>query len=248
MMHFCAITKSNECSLFACFESLQCPKIVLTVIKKGVFFKSFPDPAGGLTAPPLTPSWFSLGPTHSFLPCDGPAVHIDNLTLFESCFGSCLHAQTHGQLGSALSRLTKKHIPWRPFCSLKLLVQRCQTAKTTRSLKLLRQKDERGGTMRLSINSLQHLRDVFSPCATSRCLPSFTYTSRRQTARPAPTIVQDPGLPIWRRSRRSRSQERLRTGASKKWRLMHGWRRVGPQTERGSQLSRAKKCEGWAPH
>ena len=56
MMHFCAITKSNECSLLACFESLQCLKIVLTVIKKGMFFKSLraaaPDPARGLTAPP----------------------------------------------------------------------------------------------------------------------------------------------------------------------------------------------------
>ena len=65
MMHFCAITKSNECSLFACFESLQCPKIVLTVIKKGVFFKSFRgaalDPARGLTAPPRPPAGFHLG-------------------------------------------------------------------------------------------------------------------------------------------------------------------------------------------
>ena len=56
MMHFCAITKSNECSLFACFESLQCPKIVLTVINKGVFFKSFrgaaPDPARGAYSAP----------------------------------------------------------------------------------------------------------------------------------------------------------------------------------------------------
>ena len=57
MMHFCAITKSNECSLLACFESLQCPKIVLTVIKKGMFFKSFrgtaPDPARGAYSAPL---------------------------------------------------------------------------------------------------------------------------------------------------------------------------------------------------
>ena len=58
LMHFCAITKSNEGSLFACFESLQCPKIVLTVIKKGVFFKSFrgaaPDHTrGAYSAPPL---------------------------------------------------------------------------------------------------------------------------------------------------------------------------------------------------
>ena len=55
MMHFCAITKSNECSLFACFESLQCPKIVLTVIKKCVFFKSFPDPARGAYSARLDP-------------------------------------------------------------------------------------------------------------------------------------------------------------------------------------------------
>ena len=56
MMHFCAITKSNECSLLACFESLQCPQMVLIVIKKGMFFKSFRalplTPLGGLTAPP----------------------------------------------------------------------------------------------------------------------------------------------------------------------------------------------------
>ena len=68
MMHFCAmtaITKSNECSLFACFESLQCPKIVLTVIKKGMFFKSLraaaPDPARGLQRPPRPPAGFHLG-------------------------------------------------------------------------------------------------------------------------------------------------------------------------------------------
>ena len=58
-MHLCAITKSNECSLFACFESLQSPKRVLTVIKKGVFFKSFrgaaPDPATGAYSAPLDP-------------------------------------------------------------------------------------------------------------------------------------------------------------------------------------------------
>ena len=56
MMQFCAITKSNECPLLACFESLQCPKIVLTVIKKGMFSKvsgALPlTPLGGLTAPP----------------------------------------------------------------------------------------------------------------------------------------------------------------------------------------------------
>ena len=56
MMHLCAITKSNECSLFACFESLQCPKIVLTVVKKGMFFKSFRgaalDPARGAYSAP----------------------------------------------------------------------------------------------------------------------------------------------------------------------------------------------------
>ena len=27
----------------------------------------------------------------------------------------------------------------------------------------------------------------------------------------------------------------------------HRWRRVGPQTERASQLSRSKTCAGWAP-
>ena len=41
MMHFCAITESNECSLLACFESLQCPKIVLTVIIKRHVFQKF---------------------------------------------------------------------------------------------------------------------------------------------------------------------------------------------------------------
>ena len=65
------MTKSNECSLLACFESLQCPQIVLTVIKKGMFFKSFrgaaPDPARGLTAPPRPPAGFHLGrPTLSY--------------------------------------------------------------------------------------------------------------------------------------------------------------------------------------
>ena len=76
MMHFCAITKSNECSLLAWFESLQCPKIVLTIIKKGMFFKSFrgaaPDPARWAYSAPLDPQLVSLGPPHSFLPCDGP--------------------------------------------------------------------------------------------------------------------------------------------------------------------------------
>ena len=52
MMHFCAITKSNDCSLFACFESLQCPKLVLTVIKKNMFFKSFRGSEGAYSPPP----------------------------------------------------------------------------------------------------------------------------------------------------------------------------------------------------
>ena len=68
MMHFCAITSNNECSLFDWFKSLQCPTIVLTVVKKCMFFKNFrgaaPNPAGGgggVTASPLTQAGFHLG-------------------------------------------------------------------------------------------------------------------------------------------------------------------------------------------
>ena len=66
-----------------------------------------------------------------------------------------------------------------------------------------------------------------------------------QTARLAPTIVQDPGLPI---RRRSRSQEDYEDMLAKKLKAWHRRRHVGPQTERASQLSRAKTCAGWAPH
>ena len=78
MMHFCAcaITNKNECSLFDWFKSQQSPKIVLTGVQKCMFFKIFreaaPDPARGAYSAPPEPSWFSLGPPHSFLPCDGP--------------------------------------------------------------------------------------------------------------------------------------------------------------------------------
>ena len=81
-MHFCAITKSNECSLFACFESLQCPKIVPTVIKKGMFFKSFrgaaPDPAGGAYSAPLDPQLVFTWADPLFFtmrrPCQMPSI------------------------------------------------------------------------------------------------------------------------------------------------------------------------------
>ena len=95
--------------------------------------------------------------------------------------------------------------------------------------------------MRLSIDSLQHLHDFFSPYATSRGLPSFA--SGRQTARPALTIVQDLGLPIRRRSRWCRSQERLRSGASWEVKARHRWRRVRPQTDRASQLSEKRSAK-----
>ena len=100
------------------------------------------------------------------------------------------------------------------------------------------------GTIRPSIDSLQHLRDYFSsPRTSSRCLSSFA-------SRLAPTIVQDPKLPIRRRSRQSWSQERLRRDAdvAKTVKAWHRRRHVGPQTERASQLSRAKTWAGWAPH
>ena len=70
-----------------------------------------------------------------------------------------------------------------------------------------------------------------------------------QTARLAPAIVQDRGLPIRRRSRRSprakKDYEEMLAKIVKAW---HRRRRVGPQTECASQLSRAKACTGWAPH
>ena len=132
----------------------------------------------------------------------------------ESCFeASPLDAQIHGQLGSSLSQLTKKHIPRRPCCSLNLLALRRQTARATLSLKFLRQKDEGRGKWQVPCvyDSLQHLQDTFK----SSCqfpLPAVVCFAT-QIARPTPTIVQDHGLPIRRRSRRSQSQERLRRGA-----------------------------------
>ena len=87
MMHFCAITKSKECSLLACFESLQCPKIVLTVIKKDMFFKSFrgaaPDPAWGAYSAPLDPQLVFTWAAPLFVTVRRPCLSHDGIIVEE---------------------------------------------------------------------------------------------------------------------------------------------------------------------
>ena len=63
------------------------------------------------------------------------------------------------------------------------------------------------GTMRLSIDSLQHLQVYFQVFVPVLVVPAVVCFAA-QTARLAPTIVQDPGLPIWCRSRRSRGAKK----------------------------------------
>ena len=97
--------------------------------------------------------------------------------------------------------------------------------------------------MRLSIDSLQHLRDYFQvlvpvPVACRRLL-------RGADCLACSDDRSGPGLPI---RRRSRSQEDYEEMLAKKVKAWYRRRHVGPQTERASQLSRAKTCAGWAPH
>ena len=129
-----------------------------------------------------------------------------------------LDTHIHGKLGSTLSPLTKKHRPRRPCCSLKLnrwsgaTVPNCESELVCSSSLAKKRKEEVTGTMRLSVDSLQHSQVYFlSSCEFP--LPAVVCIAA-QTARLAPTIVQGPELPIRRRSRRSRSQERRRRDAS----------------------------------
>ena len=65
MMHFCAITNSNACSLFDRFKSLQCPKKYQLLLKNACvskFFRMLPrTPLVGLQRPPRPPAGFHLG-------------------------------------------------------------------------------------------------------------------------------------------------------------------------------------------
>ena len=130
-----------------------------------------------------------------------------------------LDAHIHGQLGSTLSPLTKLHLPRRPCCSLELnrrsgaSVPSRESERVRSSSFAKKNNEEISGWYHASKYWLfaTFARLFSNPHASSRCLPS---SALRRTTRLAPTIVQDPGLPIRRRSRRTWSQERLRRDAS----------------------------------
>ena len=120
--------------------------------------------------------------------------------------------------------------------------------KRTRSLNFLRQKEQRRGkltgTMRPSIDSLQHLQDYFQvlvpvTVACRRLLRSANCSAcADDRSRPR---VADPGVDLG-------AKKDYEGVPAKKLKAWHRRRHVGPQTERASTLSRAKTCAGWAPH
>ena len=96
-----------------------------------------------------------------------------------------LDAHIHGKIGSTLSPLTKKHIPRRPCCSLELNRRSGATVPSRENSFAQVPSPKRTtkrwvtGTMRLSIDSLQHLQDYFSsPRASFLFLPSFASQRR----------------------------------------------------------------------
>ena len=129
-----------------------------------------------------------------------------------------LDAHIHGKLGSTLSPLTKKHIPRRPCCSLN---RRSGATVPSRESELVRSSsfiNKNHG----EVNDWYHASKYWLFCNIckiifkSSCqfpLPTAVCFAA-QTDWLASPIVQDPGLPIRRRSQRSRSQERLRRDAS----------------------------------
>ena len=85
-----------------------------------------------------------------------------------------------------------------------------------------------------------------SPRPRSRCLPSFA--SRRRLLGLCRRSFRTPdcrsGVDLDNLGAKKDHEEML----ANKVKAWHRRRRVGPQTERTSQLSRAKACAGWAPH
>ena len=102
--------------------------------------------------------------------------------------------------------------------------------------------------MRLSIDSLQHLQDYFQvlvsvPVACRRllrgadCSACTRWRSFRTPGCRSGVDLDDLGG--------KKDYEEMQAKRVKAW---HRRRRVGPQTERASQLSIAKTCAGWAHH
>ena len=146
-----------------------------------------------------------------------------------------LDAHIHGKLGSTLSPLTKKAhtIPRRPCCSLALAQSSiwrygATPRKRTRSLKFLRQKQQRRGKWLVpcvQVLTLCNICKIIFKSSRQFLLPAVVCFAA-QTARLAPTIVQDPGLQI---RRRSRSQEDYAEMLAKKVKAWHRRRHVGPE-------------------
>ena len=97
--------------------------------------------------------------------------------------------------------------------------------------------------MRLSIDSLKHLQDYFP---SSRCLPPFA--SRRRLLGLHRRSFRTPGCRSGVDLDDLGAKKDYEEMLAKKVKAWHRRRRVGPQTERASRLSRAKTCAGWAPH
>ena len=123
----------------------------------------------------------------------------------------------HGKLGSTLSPLTKKHIPRRPCCSLKLNRRSGATvpsreSELVHSSSFAKKNNE-------EVSDWYHASKywlfatfarLFFKASCQFPLPAVVCFAA-QTARLAPTIVQDPGLPIRRRSRRPISEPKKTT-------------------------------------
>ena len=126
--------------------------------------------------------------------------------------------------------LTKKHIPGRPWCSLELNRRSGATvpsreSEIVRSSSFAKKNNE-------EISDWYHASkcrlfatfasSFSSPRASSRCVPLF----RSADCSACADDRSGPGLPIRRRSRRSRIQERLRRDASWKVKAWHRRKRV----------------------
>ena len=97
------------------------------------------------------------------------------------------------------------------------------------------------GTMRLSIDSLQHLQVYFQvfvpvPVACRRLLRGADFSASADDRSGPRVAYLDDGA--------KNDYEEM---PAKKWKAWHRRRRVGPHTERAGQLCRAKTCAGWAP-
>ena len=167
-----------------------------------------------------------------------------------------LDAHIHGKLGCTLSSLTKKHIPRRPCCSLELN-RRSGATVPSRESELVRSSsfakknnEEVSGWYHASKYWLFAIfaRLIFQvlvsvPVACRRLLRGADFSACADDG--SGLRVADPASISTISEPRKTTREEMLAKKVKAW---HRRRRVGPQTERANQLSRAKTCAGWAPH